>query len=314
MTDYIIEGGLDFYSELYNSLDIQEEEFKTNEDENKCLITNLPLIDRFFKMDCGHKFNYIPLFLDIKNHKQKFNGMEGSSSRLKTNEIRCPYCRHKHNGVLPYYEDLNLGKLNGVNYIDPNIKSTSSGSYKYCEFLEPNPSYDPSGNNPVETSSHYNTGNCKFLKCFHMGSQINYYNGLVEGENYGDEKYYCWSHKKKIIKKYKKDISDKMKEEVKLAKIKVKAEIKQAKDDVKQKIKEEKQKAKEEAMNNKPSKKPKIQTENVVLGPVIIETNGLLSGCIQLLKTGPKKGSQCGCKIFKDNFCKRHHNLTGDEN
>jgi len=308
MTNYIIEGGLDFYSELYNSLDIHEEEFKTNDDENKCLITNLPLVDRFVKLNCGHKFNYNSLFLDIKNHKQKFNGMEGSSSRLKNNEIRCPYCRNKHDGVLPYYEDLNLGKLNGVNYIDPNFKSSSSGSYKYCEFIQPNPIYDPSGNNPVETSSHHNTGNCKFLKCFQMGSQINYYNGLVEGDNYGDEKYYCWSHKKQIVKKYKKEIADKTKEELKQSKLKLKEEVKIAKEEAKQKIKVEKQKAKEEAMNIKLTKKQNLYNENIILGPSILVTSELTDGCNQLLKSGPNKGTVCGCKIFKDNLCKRHTN------
>ncbi len=29
-------------------------------------------------------------------------------------------------------------------------------------------------------------------------------------------------------------------------------------------------------------------------------------GCFQILKTGPNKGQPCGCKIFTDNFCKRH--------
>ena len=100
MKKYNIEGSIDFFTELYKSLD--EEEENEQNDDNLCLITNLPLNDNFFKMDCGHKFNYVPLYLDIKNHKQKFNGMEGNSSRLNKNEIRCPYCRNRHKGVLPY--------------------------------------------------------------------------------------------------------------------------------------------------------------------------------------------------------------------
>jgi hypothetical protein len=47
----------------------------------------------------------------------------------------------------------------------------------------------------------------------------------------------------------------------------------------------------------------KLMTENVVLGPSNIETQ---PGCVQILKTGPKKGTPCGCKIFSDNMCKRH--------
>ena len=81
MTKYKIEGDIDFFSELYKSLDNED----TENTDNLCLITNLPLIDKYFQMDCGHKFNYIPLYFDIKNHKLKFNGMEGSSSRLNKN-------------------------------------------------------------------------------------------------------------------------------------------------------------------------------------------------------------------------------------
>ena len=72
MMKYNIEGGIDFYSELYKSLDIEENENKTEEDSNLCLISNQPLNEYHFKMICGHKFNYIPLYLDIKNHKEKY--------------------------------------------------------------------------------------------------------------------------------------------------------------------------------------------------------------------------------------------------
>ena len=122
MKKYNIEGGINFFSELYKSLDDEEEDIK----DNLCLITNLPLKDNFFKMDCGHKFNYIPLYLDTKNHKQKFNGMEGNSSRLSKNEIRCPYCRNRHKGVLPYHEELGLDKIDGVNYVNPNYNYINS--------------------------------------------------------------------------------------------------------------------------------------------------------------------------------------------
>ena len=56
MTKYNIEGGIDFYAELYKSLDVEEE--LEEEDANVCLITNQPLTDKHVIMDCGHKFNY----------------------------------------------------------------------------------------------------------------------------------------------------------------------------------------------------------------------------------------------------------------
>ena len=308
MKKYNIEGGIDFFSELYKSLEDEENKFKTEDDNNLCLITNQPLIDKFVKMECGHKFNYIPLYLDIKNHKQKFNGMEGSSSRLNIDELRCPYCRKKQKGLLPYYEELNLAKVHGVNYIDDNVKvynnSSYNSNYKKCEFLTYNINFDASGNNPVETSLD-NSGNCKFTKCFHLGSQINY-NGYNQGENYGDEKHYCWNHKKQIIKKYKQDIKDKAKDDVKKAKLIAKEQAKKAKDEEKQKAKEEKQKAKDE---KKKTKKSKPIAENIVLGPSVITDssgNEIIIGCVEILKSGLSKGKHCGCKIVSENMCKRH--------
>ena len=61
------------------------------DEDNNCLITNLPLSDKFVTLSCGHKFNYVPLYNDIFNHKQKFNVMESSVSSLMPGEIRCPY-------------------------------------------------------------------------------------------------------------------------------------------------------------------------------------------------------------------------------
>jgi hypothetical protein len=331
MTNYIIEGNVDFYHELYNSLDIQDE--YNNDNDNLCLITNQPLTENFIKMECGHKFNYLPLFNDIKNHKQKFNGMEGSSSKLNMNEIRCPYCRKKQMGILPYYEELELGKITGVNYINPNYKdNTSCCRYKRCEFLTPNPNYCAQGINPLE-SSPYPTSNCKFFTCNQTYAlQIN--NGIVDVENYGDEKFYCWSHKKKMIKKYKKEILDKQKESIKNEKLKIKDELKKAKEEEKQKEKEEKQKAKEELkekmkedknqikkekeVKKKYKKETKINSikkddndsENIIIGPInIIVNDGENDLCMEILKSGIKKGLQCSSTKFKDNLCKRHFNL-----
>ena len=124
------------------------------------LLKNVKFI--FFSEQLSFLLNYLPLFYDIKNHKQKFNGMEGSSSKLNMNQIRCPYCRKKQIGILPYYEEMNLGKIMGVNYINPNyIEKPSYNKYKYCEFLSPNPNYCAEGINPIESSSNKND-NCKF--------------------------------------------------------------------------------------------------------------------------------------------------------
>ena len=70
MNKYNIEGGIDFFAELYKSLDNEESKEKTEEDNNKCLISNQLLTDKHVTMKCGHKFNYIPLYYDILNHKK----------------------------------------------------------------------------------------------------------------------------------------------------------------------------------------------------------------------------------------------------
>ena len=300
MTKYNIEGGIDFYAELYNSLDVEDD---LEEDKNKCLITNQPLTDKHVIMDCGHKFNYIPIYKDIVNHKQKFNGLEGGNGKLGTNQIRCPYCRKKQDNLLPYYEELGLAKVNGVNFYDPNIKQANynSNNHQKCAFKYLNEAYDPT---KPETDA-----NIKYLtnkKCWHYGSQIQLYNDLNPSQpiTYGDNNYYCYSHKKTMIKQYKAEQKQKEKDEAKVAKQKAKDEAKVAKELEKQKLKEEKQKAKDEAKAVK--KKP---AENVVIGPSNVSLEPI-EGCIAVLKTGPNKGKHCGCKISDANLCGRHFKLA----
>lgn len=103
-------GGIDFYAELYSSLDGGEEAV---DDKNVCLITDNVLTDNHVILECGHKFNYIPLFNDIRAHKTKFNCLE--ANHVKINEIRCPYCRARQKTLLPYYPELGLPKVVGVN-------------------------------------------------------------------------------------------------------------------------------------------------------------------------------------------------------
>ena len=62
-------------------------------------------------LNCGHKFNYDPLFQDIYNHKKRFSAME--TMRLKEFQIRCPYCRKIQNELMPYYKGKR--KVYGVN-------------------------------------------------------------------------------------------------------------------------------------------------------------------------------------------------------
>ena len=125
MSNYIIEGNFDFYKELYESLD--DSDNNNNIDEisaQVCLISNAPLTKHFVELECKHKFNYVPLFKDLVNHKTKFSTLD--THRLKVNEIRCPYCRNKQGNVLPYIEEIGLPKEHGVNWINMDLMSTSN--------------------------------------------------------------------------------------------------------------------------------------------------------------------------------------------
>ena len=304
MKNYNIEGNIDFFSELYKSLDIEENQQKTAEDDNLCLISCQPLTTNFVKMICGHKFNYIPLYNDIKNHKQKFNSLEGNNSQLKYDEIRCPYCRNKQTELLPYYEGLGLDKVHGVNFIDVNRKTGqpySSHNYTKCDYLSPNPNYDPSGNNPIKKGTIYSNQNCEFFTCsYHGFYQINQF---IEGY-IGEDLCLCYSHKKKMVKDHNNNLKLKAKEEAK----KVKEEAKKEEKEQAKKVKEEAKKAaKEEAKKGSTKvKKPKIIKENIILGPSVITNEPVDNKCIEILKSGSKKGTQCGCKVFDTTYCKRH--------
>ena len=251
-------------------------------------------------MECGHKFNYIPIYKDIINHKQKFNGLEGGNGKLNMNQIRCPYCRKKQDTLLPYYEDLGLAKVHGVNFYNPSIKHSCNHYYnkgEQCGYKYPNEHFNP--NIPESnTNSKYLTN----MKCSnYYATQIQLYNYLNETHpiTYGDTNLYCYHHKKTMIKHYKAQEKQKAKDEAKASKLKAKEDAKAVKELEKQKAKEDKQKAKEEMKASK--KKP---VENVVLGP----SNVLQSseGCIAVLKSGPNKGTPCGCKIKSENMCFRH--------
>lgn len=115
---YNIEDNIDFYSELLKiKTDTEDPQLKDDGNE-LCLISNNKLTDNYVTLLCGHKFNYIPLYHDIYNHKTKYNTKE--NDRLKYYELRCPYCRKKQNKLLPYCPELIPEKTHGVNDIDAN--------------------------------------------------------------------------------------------------------------------------------------------------------------------------------------------------
>ena len=132
--NYNIENGLNFYETLKQTMAAHDGE--KNDQDGICPISNTPLEAHFFTFECGHKFNYEPLFKDIYNHKKKYNLMEHKNGHLNMNEIRCPFCRKKQAGILPYYPELSFAKVHGVNYINPDITEYAHGSSSTkCSFI-----------------------------------------------------------------------------------------------------------------------------------------------------------------------------------
>ena len=120
---YNIEGNVDFYSEINNITT------DTNNNTNTCLISGEPLSQYYQTLQCGHSFNYIPLYLYVKQSKYKFNHLEYTP--LKLNQIKCPYCRNIQNELLPYFDELDFPKVPGVNFINEDCIAMNGR----CEFI-----------------------------------------------------------------------------------------------------------------------------------------------------------------------------------
>lgn len=110
--NYILEGNVNFNDKLLKALCDPP---NPNKDVNKaCLISNCPLDVHAITLQCGHHFNYKPLFKEIVKQKT-FNRLE--TQKLKKFQIKCPYCRTIHNHILPYYAiDTTITRIWGVNW------------------------------------------------------------------------------------------------------------------------------------------------------------------------------------------------------
>jgi hypothetical protein len=187
----------EFYAELYKTLD------KDDEYDDCCLITGEKLDEKSVKLDCGHAFNYAPLFKDVLNHKQKFNVMETKLGAVQLNEIRCPYCRTKQPGVLPFHAELGFEKTNGINaYAEPT----------QCCFMSPNPNF-------LENEPEHPLLNFKLLQCRCRGVAF-------------DKPFYCLKHERIVVKREKalaKEQEKVAKEQAKVAKEQAKVAKEEAK-------------------------------------------------------------------------------------
>jgi len=104
----------EYDKELFNKIINMEDEDNENDSHNDvCLITNMKLEDNYIELDCRHKFNYIPLYNEIMYQKTR---KVLDNTKLRFNEIRCPYCRNVTSKLLPYYKYYPVKAIRGVNY------------------------------------------------------------------------------------------------------------------------------------------------------------------------------------------------------
>ena len=125
MSNYIIEDNMDFFTELKKSLND-----KNNNKQELCLLSKQPLLkDQIFVLDCGHKFNYIPLFNEIK--QQKCNKYYNSDIvKLRLTQIKCPYCRNVQEKILPFIKGFKgVTRVRGVT--SPSEYEMSSDTCQY---------------------------------------------------------------------------------------------------------------------------------------------------------------------------------------
>jgi hypothetical protein len=144
MINYSIEGNVDFFKELQT---IQHSIENTHDNtDNNCLLTGECLLPDAVTLQCGHKFNYKPLFNEVLLQKctilpknisasmvasyvqgpgQKHNetvstqhynsSLNLETTKLSYNEVKCPYCRTITPYLLPYYPYPDIKQIRYVN-------------------------------------------------------------------------------------------------------------------------------------------------------------------------------------------------------
>jgi hypothetical protein len=129
-----IQNSIDFFSELSKIVNNTNKgvDVNTNEEpltssniiistlspppdyDNICLITKEKLEPNHITLSCNHKFNYVPLYNEVVNQKNKQNNMY-ETTKLSANQIKCPYCRVLTNKLLPYIAYPSVKLIKNVN-------------------------------------------------------------------------------------------------------------------------------------------------------------------------------------------------------
>ena len=290
MSKYTIEGNINFQDELYKLLDID-----SDDEEQLCQITGVKLKDKHVILECNHHFNYDALYKEIYNQKYKFKTYDIQTLTQKDKQkykdsgldyyIKCPYCRNIQFTILPYYEELGLKEIYGINSLDktlPNSMVICGSSCNIVPFSHENYTYKSYG------KIFKNGTCCEKINSFGDECPHKFVTYIPETQSH-----YCKYHYKEAI------ITIKMSEKKKIMDAKLAAK----------KEREEKLLEKKKLLEEKKSKsKIKLNVENIVEHQDhVIQQYISEEGCNAILKTGINKGKLCGCKKIENNgLCKRH--------
>ena len=148
---YSITGNVDFFKELQeiqNSIDNNDNNDNNNNDNNTCLLTGDKLLPDAVELQCGHKFNYSPLFAEVVLQKctvlpkniassdavSYYNtSLNLETTKLNYNQVKCPYCRTITPYLLPYYPYPDVCKVKYVNV--PTNLALTGVSCEYEKFI-----------------------------------------------------------------------------------------------------------------------------------------------------------------------------------
>jgi len=318
MSKYTIEGNINFYDELFKSLDDTD----SDDDTLLCQITSLPLVDKSVTLECSHHFNYDALYREICRQKFHFKTYD-VNTLTKTEKqkfrdstldyfIKCPYCRNIQFTILPYYEDFEFEKKYGINSLDKSLPN-SLLIYNDCG------SYYGSDNYTFKMYDQlFKKGQCCSALC--QAKYVAFIPGTTTS--------YCNLHYRSAIKIHKLALKNKaLQEKNKLKEDKLNERKKIFDErkkifDERKKIFDERKKLFDERNTERAAKglpplkrlpiiKKKLENEVQEAQPIgqyVPDVDEQVkSGCKSILKTGPNKGTQCCCKTVNENgICKRH--------
>jgi hypothetical protein len=300
MINYNTENNINFYEELYNSLDYESEN-----EEHVCQITGNTLTEKHVVLKCNHKFNYEPLYKEICRQKFVFKTYDANTLSKHEKQqykelhvdyfIKCPYCRGVQFSILPHYEELGLKQIYGINTLDkiftestslPHVSSSlvpftlfgvnfGLGQCSYCYSYDLHLCSQPMVSKIPNTETSF----CKF----------HYKNGLKASEI---------AEKKKLVEKKKADAAKILAERSNLF-------------NEKNKLREAKGLP---PLKHLPKLVPLVNAElplvnqNIVLDISPNSNNeNSTNVCQAILKSGANKGNKCGSKYVNElGVCKRH--------